>query len=108
MPLWYLEERLAIFVTKDGCNSIDCNGCKYWVRQKCSNLKGRLRDNKNYWYRKYAGETGVHDNPQVEHIIVDGAALEIVDKFCYLGNKISTGGGAEESVIARTRSRWKS
>ena len=39
--------------------------------------------------------------------MVDGAALEIVDKFCYLGNMISAGGGAEESVIARTRSGWK-
>mgnify|MGYP001792979627 CR=1 FL=1 len=39
--------------------------------------------------------------------MVDGAALEVVDKFCYLGYMISTGGGAEKSVIARTRSAWK-
>ena len=47
---------------------------------------------------------GVHDGPQVEHVMVDGAALEVVDKFCYLGDMISAGGGTEESVIARTRS----
>ena len=38
---------------------------------------------------------------KVEPVVVDGAALEVVDKFCYLG--YSTG-GADESVIARTRS----
>ena len=40
----------------------------------------------------------------VEHVMIDGASLETVEKFCYLGNMISAGGGAEESVIARTRS----
>ena len=39
--------------------------------------------------------------------MVDGAALEIVDKFCYQGDMISVGGGAEESVVARTRSGLK-
>ena len=57
--------------------------------------------------KKYTGEIGVHDDPQVEHVMVDGAALEVVDKFCYLSDMISVGGGAEESVIARTKSGWK-
>ena len=39
------------------------------------------------------------------HVMVDGAALEVPDKLCYVDNMISAGGGAEESVIARTR--WK-
>ena len=45
-----------------------------------------------------SGEIRVHDGPPVEHVMLDRAALEIVDKFCYLGNMISAGGGAEESV----------
>ena len=32
--------------------------------------------------------------------MVDEAALEVVDKFCFLGNMISAGSGAEENVIA--------
>ena len=39
--------------------------------------------------------------------MVEGAALEVVDKFSYLGHIISAVGGAEESVIARTTSGWK-
>ena len=35
--------------------------------------------------------------------MIDGATSEVVDRFCYLDNMISAGGGAEESVIAKTR-----
>ena len=61
----------------------------------------------SYRCRTCIGEIGVHDGPQLEHALAYGAALEVVDKFCYLGNIINTGDGAEESVIARIRSRWK-
>ena len=33
--------------------------------------------------------------------------LEVVDKFCYLGDTICASGGARESSVARTRSGWK-
>ena len=36
-----------------------------------------------YRCRKYTGEIGVHDDPQVEYVKVNGATLEVVDKFCY-------------------------
>ena len=34
-------------------------------------------------------------------------SLECVDEFCYLGDMISAGGGAEASSVARIRSGWK-
>ena len=34
--------------------------------------------------------------------------LMAVDRFCYLGDMISAVGGAEESLVARARSGWKS
>ena len=34
-------------------------------------------------------------------------SLETKGKFCYLGDMISAGGGAEESRIARIRCGWK-
>ena len=80
-----------------GRSSIYCNHCKYWVHKKCSICKGRLQDNKIDRCRKCL---------QAEHVMVAGAALEVVDKF-YIGNMISAGGSAEESEIARTRSGWK-
>ena len=32
--------------------------------------------------------------------------LEVVDKFCYLGDVIGKGGGAEEASRARVRCAW--
>src|SRR5437867_4295694 len=32
--------------------------------------------------------------------------IEVVEKFCYLGDVIGKGGGAEESSIARVRCAW--
>lgn len=90
-----------------GSNSIHCSGCNLWVHKKCSNIKGRLRDNQNYRCRKCTGEIRVQAEPRVKQVVIDGEALEVVDKFCYLGEMISAFGGAEEAVIARIRSGWK-
>jgi len=38
----------------------------------------------------------------IEHV----GSLECVDKFCYLGDMIGAGGGAEESSRARVRCAW--
>ena len=80
ISLFYLSKSV-------GSYSIYCKSYNYWVHKKCSNLKGRLRD--TYRCRKCTGEIGVHDGPQVEHVMVDGAALKVDYKFCYLGNMIT-------------------
>ena len=36
-----------------------------------------------------------------------GSNLEVVDKFCYLGDMLDAGGGAESSTVTRVRSGWK-
>lgn len=33
--------------------------------------------------------------------------VEFMDEFCYLGDKINAGGGAEAGLVARVRSGWK-
>ena len=33
--------------------------------------------------------------------------MEVVDKFCYLGDVIGKGGGAEEASRARVRCAWE-
>ena len=35
-----------------------------------------------------------------------GSNLEVVDKFCYLGDMLDAGGGAESSTVTRV-SGWK-
>ena len=36
-----------------------------------------------------------------------GSSMEVVDKFCYLGDMLDAGGGAESSTVTRVRSGWK-
>ena len=37
---------------------------------------------------------------------VNGDTLECVDKFCYLGDMIGSGGGAEEASMMRVKCAW--
>ena len=90
MPQWYPQGRQISlqFICHKGVGSslIYCKGwVKYWVQKKHIKRMGRLRNNENNRCRNCAGEIGVNDGPQVEHVMVDGVALEVFDKFCYLG-----------------------
>ena len=40
-------------------------------------------------------------------MILAGSNLEVVDKFCYLGDMLDAGGGAKSSTVTRVRSGWK-
>ena len=40
-------------------------------------------------------------------ISLDGDNIEVVDRFSYLGDGISTEGGAQKAVTSRIRSAWK-
>ena len=40
-------------------------------------------------------------------ISLDGDNIEVMDRFSYLGDVISTEGGAQEAVTSRIRSAWK-
>ena len=42
-----------------------------------------------------------------ERLVYGDISLECVDKFCYLCDMISAGGGAEAAVNARIRGGWR-
>ena len=57
---------------------------------------------------KCAVYTGKHATPVgAERLVYGDVSLERVDKFCYLGDMISAGGGLEAAVNARIRSGWR-
>ncbi len=45
--------------------------------------------------------------PVADNIVLDGNELEVVNKFCYLGDMLDAKGGAESSSIARVQIGWK-
>jgi len=89
-----------------GVNSILCTACKQWVHKRCSGISGSLKDvDSDFRCRRCIGgiKTGESNSEMViEHV----GKLECVDKFCYLGDMIGAGGGAEDASRARVRCAW--
>ena len=74
-----------------GNNSILCTKCGKWIYKRCSNTVGKT--------------------PNTEHhkaslMLEAGVEFECVDRFCYLGDMIGAGGGAELASIVRVRCAW--
>jgi hypothetical protein len=89
-----------------GSNSIQCTSCHAWIHKQCSGIKGRLKHMDDYHCPRCLGRIPVRSKV-LQHISLgNNQSLECVDKFCYLGDMIAAGGGAEEASRARVRCAW--
>ena len=95
----------AVCRTGVGSSSIQCNGCNLWVHKKCSGIRGRLRNDGDFECAVCRGENVVRERQ--ERVVLAGESFECVQEFCYLGDVICSGGGADASSVARIRSGWK-
>jgi len=83
-----------------GSNSIQCTSCHKWVHKKCSDIKGNMyKVMMSFIFRGCL-------NPVIStgHTSVDigaSANMEVVDKFCYLGDMLSVDGDADADVEPR-------
>ena len=91
-----------------GANSIQCTTCVKWVhrmQRDCWEPAGGER------CMCARGGGGVLPQRSTvgkgEHFMLDGEKYEVVSRFCYLGDMIDAGGGADVVVTARIRSGWK-
>ena len=85
-----------------GSNSIQCTGCHKWVYKKCSGIKGSMYKVMRSYICRGCSNPVISTN----HTSVDSGAsanLEVVDKFCYLGDMLSVDGDADAAVEARIR-----
>src|SRR6267154_6097681 len=86
-----------------GVNSIYCGYCKKWIHKRCSGVVGNIEKLVNFKCRNCAvGEVKVVDELK-QFVLVNGEKMEVVEKFCYLGDAIGKGGDAEESSRTRVR-----
>ncbi len=89
-------------------NSIRCTKCEKWIHKRCSKVTGRLQDVVEFKCvnctqgKKAAAAVTVELKLSAE----EGDTLECVDKFCYLGDMIGAGGGAEEASRMRVKCAW--
>ena len=91
-----------------GSNSIKCTSCNAWVHKRCSGVSGKLQGVKDFCCKAcFSG--GTIQLEILEDISIGperDQKLACVDKFCYLGDMIGAGGGAEEASRARVRCAW--
>ena len=90
-----------------GSNSMFCRSCGKWIHRRCSGVRGRLKVASNYVCPKCAAPSEPEKQDSKEVLFEDGTRLEIVDKFCYLGDMIGAAGGAEDASRTRVRCGWK-
>jgi len=88
-----------------GSNSIQCTSCHKWVHKKCSGIKGSMYKVMRSFICRGCS------NPVISagHTNLDigaSANLEVVDKFCYLGDILSEDGDADAAVETRIRIGW--
>ena len=86
-------------------NSIQCTSCHKWVHKKCSGMKGSMyKVMRSFICRGCLNH--VINTGQTSVDIGASANLEVVDKFCYLGDMLSVDGDADAAVEARIRIGW--
>ena len=80
-----------------GNNSIQCTNCQKWVHRKCSGIKGSMyKVMKTFVCRDCMNPVTSTGCTSVD--IGVNANLELVDKFCYLGDMLSVDGDADASI----------
>ena len=90
-----------------GTNSIQCTSCMSWIHKKCSGLK----DDYRLWWTSIVESVVIVISPhrwRGRRSRLVCAKLECVEQFCYLGDMIGAGGGAEDASRVRTSVRGPS
>ena len=80
--------------------------CKRWVHKKCSGIKGPLRPDPEFRCARCLGTARAIDEREVSEVEVGNEKLDVVPEFCYLGDKLSAGGGCELAAITRCKCAW--
>jgi len=80
-------------------NSIQCTSCHKWVHKKCSRIKSSMSKVMSCICRRCLNPVTRAGRTSVD--IGATAKLELVKKFCYIGNMLSMDGDADAAVDAR-------
>ena len=89
-----------------GGNSINCVLCRKWIHHRCSGVKGRLQGVVDYQCKRCTNGDLENPDKMGELALGHGDKLEYVDRFCYLGDMIGAGGGAEDAARTRVKCSW--
>jgi len=83
-----------------GNNSIQCTSCQKWVHKKCRGINGSMyKVMKSFICRGCVNPVTSTGSTRLD--IGVNANVELVDKFCYLGDMLSVDGDADAALETR-------
>ena len=88
-----------------GSNSLQCTRCQKWVHKKYSGIKGSM----SKVAKSFICSGCLHPVTSKGRTSVDiGAStkLELVDKFCYLGDMLNVDGDTEFELVGISSGSW--
>jgi len=90
----------GVYGRGDGNNTIECTSCSQCVHRKCTGIKGSMyKVMKTFICRGCVTPVTATERANVD--IGVNANLELVDKFCYLGDMLNVEGDADTAVENR-------
>ena len=79
-----------------GRNSIKCTKCHKWIHKRCSKIKGKLKEDAQFQCSLCVlgqdTQSSVKGVGSGETVLGQDCELERVDRFCYLGDMLGSGG----------------
>ena len=89
-------------------NSVQCRSCQKWMHARCMGVKRVTEKIAEKAICKNCHKIDKESGEETRGI--DGCGcmtnIEKVDRFCYLGDTINSGGGCEVSVVRRCQFGW--
>ena len=86
-----------------GSSSIQCSKCAKWVHKRCSGLKTLVAVG---FQCSRCTNTNANDKQERKNLDIGSDSIEKVDKFCYLGDMMSSDGGCLDAVRTRVKAMW--
>ena len=80
-----------------GRNSVKCRFCKHWIHKRCRGFKGKLINTPDFKYHSCLHPPECEK--EAHKFKLGNCDYKKMDKFCYLRDMLSAGGGAEASSI---------
>jgi len=79
---------------------VHCTSCQKWVLKKCSGIKSSMsKVMRSFFCRGCLNPITITDRTSIDNGV--SANLELVDKFCYLGDMLRVDGDGAAAVEAR-------
>ena len=87
-----------------GSSSIQCSKCRKWVHKRCSGM--RTLTNMTRFQCSRCTNTSESGRTECGNLGIGDECIERVDRFCYLGDMMSSNRGTTDAVRTRVKAMW--